>query len=237
MPLSMVTVNGTFLDATKAPLTGQVTFVPVAVLTASGVPVPVLVTDTSDSIVIGPAGITRVLAAGAFTVALAPTDAAGLSPSGWAYQVTVSLDGVQPQQFMRLIPHTPSPVDFSALVPVTLAQALYSYVPTAGGTMSGPLILAGSPPLQIPAGAAAGDVLTSDGSGNAAWAAAPGDKTFTQPFTSTASVSVAHGLGKYPAVTVMDTSDDVCVGDVVYADLNHLTVSFSAPFSGTVICN
>lgn len=42
--------------------------------------------------------------------------------------------------------------------------------------MTGPLHLEGSPPLQIAAGASAGYVLTSDGSGNAAWAApsAPG---------------------------------------------------------------
>lgn len=42
-------------------------------------------------------------------------------------------------------------------------------VSKAGDTMTGTLALAGTPPLQISAGAAPGDVLTSDGSGNAAW--------------------------------------------------------------------
>lgn len=42
-------------------------------------------------------------------------------------------------------------------------------VAKAGDTMTGPLVLTGSPPVQIPAGATAGDVLASDASGNASW--------------------------------------------------------------------
>jgi hypothetical protein len=42
-------------------------------------------------------------------------------------------------------------------------------VAKAGDTMTGPLNLAGTPPLQIASGASAGDVLTSDGAGNASW--------------------------------------------------------------------
>lgn len=42
-------------------------------------------------------------------------------------------------------------------------------VPLAGGTMTGTLVLGGSPSVQIPAGASAGDVLTSDSLGNATW--------------------------------------------------------------------
>ena len=63
------------------------------------------------------------------------------------------------------------------------------------------------------------------------------DKTYTQAFSVSASVAVAHNLGKYPAVTVMDSAGDECEGDVAFSDLNNLTVNFSAPFSGTVTCN
>lgn len=72
------------------------------------------------------------------------------------------------------------------------------------------------------------------------WETSPGggsDKNYVQTFATTATVSVSHNLGKYPAVTVMDSSGDQVVGDVVYTDLNNLIVSFSAPFSGTVTCN
>jgi hypothetical protein len=63
------------------------------------------------------------------------------------------------------------------------------------------------------------------------------DKNYTQPFSVTDTVAVPHNLGKYPAVTVMDSAGDQVDGDVVFTDLNNLTVSFSAPFSGTVTCN
>lgn len=52
---------------------------------------------------------------------------------------------------------------------VTLTAADVQAVPAAGGTMAGTLILDGATPLQIPGGAAAGDVLTSDASGNVSW--------------------------------------------------------------------
>ena len=42
-------------------------------------------------------------------------------------------------------------------------------VAKAGDTMTGTLVLNGATPMQIPAGAASGDVLTSDGSGNVSW--------------------------------------------------------------------
>jgi hypothetical protein len=42
-------------------------------------------------------------------------------------------------------------------------------LPLAGGTLTGPLVLTGSPAMQIPSGASLGDVLTSDGSGNVSW--------------------------------------------------------------------
>jgi hypothetical protein len=59
---------------------------------------------------------------------------------------------------------------------------------------------------------------------------------FTQGFTSLSTVTVAHDLGRFPAITVIDTADDVCVGDVRYLDANTVQLSFSAPFSGTAIC-
>lgn len=42
-------------------------------------------------------------------------------------------------------------------------------LPLTGGTVTGPLVLAGSPPLQVATGAANGAVMTSDASGNATW--------------------------------------------------------------------
>lgn len=68
-------------------------------------------------------------------------------------------------------------------------------------------------------------------------AGASGDKTFTQSFISSSSVTVTHNLGKYPAISVLDSAGDVVVGDVDHTSLNQLIVTFSAPFSGMIICN
>lgn len=64
-----------------------------------------------------------------------------------------------------------------------------------------------------------------------------GDLNFKQNFTNQSSVTVAHTLGKFPSVTVIDSSEDEVIGDVRYIDLNTLTVSFAASFSGSVLCN
>ena len=49
--------------------------------------------------------------------------------------------------------------------------------------------------------------------------------------------TVVHGLGKYPAVTVVDTARDVVIGDVEYLDTNTVELRFTAPFSGWAYLN
>lgn len=63
------------------------------------------------------------------------------------------------------------------------------------------------------------------------------DKSYIYTFTSLATVTVTHNLGKRPAVTVVDSAENEVEGDIKYTNLNELTVSFSAPFSGTIILN
>jgi hypothetical protein len=57
---------------------------------------------------------------------------------------------------------------------------------------------------------------------------------FTQAFDGAAVIAVNHNLGRYPAVTITDSAGDGIEGDVAYAGVNDLTITFSAPFSGTV---
>ncbi len=63
------------------------------------------------------------------------------------------------------------------------------------------------------------------------------DAHYVQDFTATASVVVTHNLGKYPAVTVFDSAGDEVEGSVDHNSINSVTVAFSAPFSGKVVCN
>ncbi len=62
--------------------------------------------------------------------------------------------------------------------------------------------------------------------------------TFTWNQSSAQSVwTITHNLGRYPSVTVIDSSGAEVEGDVVYVDGNLLTATFTAPFSGEAYLN
>lgn len=65
-----------------------------------------------------------------------------------------------------------------------------------------------------------------------------GDKsfTFTQSIPSD-TWTIEHGLGKKPSVTVVDSADNVVVGNVQYIDLNSLEITFVGAFSGKAYLN
>ena len=49
--------------------------------------------------------------------------------------------------------------------------------------------------------------------------------------------NIAHNLGRFPAVTVVDSSGREVDGEVLYTDANNVVLNFSAPFSGTAYLN
>jgi hypothetical protein len=170
----LTTLTGTVTDASGEPVSGTITAVPVIIPAPGNAPVPTNVTDTSGQVVVAPCGVSRQFSAstaGYFSMPLTSTDTAGLAPSGWAYRLT--LQAGTTEVFTVLLPASPSPVDLSALTPVTPGTALTSYIPITGGSVSGTLTLGGSPPLRISTGAVAGNVFTSDSSGNGTWQPAP----------------------------------------------------------------
>lgn len=48
---------------------------------------------------------------------------------------------------------------------------------------------------------------------------------------------IVHGLGKHPAVSVVDSAGTVVNGSVRYDSLDQVTVTFSSAFSGQAFCN
>ena len=65
-----------------------------------------------------------------------------------------------------------------------------------------------------------------------------GVDTFTFSQASASSVWViSHNLGKFPSITVVDSSGNVVVGFETYNNNNQITITFSAPFSGTAYLN
>ncbi len=64
------------------------------------------------------------------------------------------------------------------------------------------------------------------------------DKTFVFTQGSAASTwTVNHNLEKFPSVMVVDSGNNVVVGDITYTNNNSLTVSFSSTFSGKAYIN
>lgn len=49
--------------------------------------------------------------------------------------------------------------------------------------------------------------------------------------------TIAHGLGRFPSVEIVDSAGTVVVGDISYTDANTLVISFSAGFAGTAYLN
>ncbi|MFA6950966.1 MAG: hypothetical protein WCQ70_09795 [Lentimicrobiaceae bacterium] len=51
------------------------------------------------------------------------------------------------------------------------------------------------------------------------------------------SWSIIHNLGKYPSVTITDSSGTEIGCEVIHNDLNSLTLNFSEPFAGNAYLN
>jgi hypothetical protein len=51
--------------------------------------------------------------------------------------------------------------------------------------------------------------------------------------TPAATWPINHALGRYPQVTVVDTSGNRRISDVVYADINNVSVIHSEPLLGS----
>lgn len=64
------------------------------------------------------------------------------------------------------------------------------------------------------------------------------DKTYIhQQNVAAATWQITHNLGKYPSVTVVDSSGRLFFGDVQYVDANNLSITFHGSFSGKAILN
>jgi hypothetical protein len=62
--------------------------------------------------------------------------------------------------------------------------------------------------------------------------------TFTHTQLSSQSTWVVkHNLNKMPSVTIVDSADNVVIGEVEYIDSNNIIISFSGAFSGCAYIN
>lgn len=73
---------------------------------------------------------------------------------------------------------------------------------------------------------------------NYAWSSLRADKTHVHSQGAASSTwNITHNLNKKPSVTVVNSSDEVVVGEIAYTNNNSLTINFSAGFSGKAYLN
>jgi hypothetical protein len=96
---------------------------------------------------------------------------------------------------------------------------------------------------SYPPGGDPGEILAYVGPGpnDVAWispAAGTGDLTYvhTQGAPSATWV-ITHGLGKYPAVDVVDSGGSVLIPSVHYDSVTQVTLSFGSPTTGKAFVN
>jgi len=58
-----------------------------------------------------------------------------------------------------------------------------------------------------------------------------------QQMTPAATWVIAHGLNRYPSITIVDSAGTVVVGAVAYDSANQITVTFMAAFGGSAFLN
>jgi len=49
--------------------------------------------------------------------------------------------------------------------------------------------------------------------------------------------NITHNLDKFPSVSVVDSSDNVVIGEIEYNSTNELTLTFASAFSGKAYLN
>ena len=65
-----------------------------------------------------------------------------------------------------------------------------------------------------------------------------GDKNYVHPQGVASAIwTVQHNLNKFPSVTSVNINNIEMYGEVVFDDLNNLTINFSAAFSGQAFIN
>jgi hypothetical protein len=235
------TVIGTYLSALGNPARGRVTFTPTT-----------RVVDENDAIIVEDTLTASLDNSGTFEIELPTTDNLLLSPTGWAYEVSVRIYGVKPQKFYAFLPYGDgTPVDINSEISLN-NTSLVSDGTIGGQPVQGPIGPRG-PGTIVGEGAPTnsvgynGDLYIDSLTGayygpksNNTWPSTPfyvPPQVITNRYVHTqaspsSTWNVTHGLGGRPSVTVVDSAGTVVIGEVRYNSDTSVTVLFTSPFSG-----
>jgi hypothetical protein len=206
MPLpgnvDLIEVTGQFLLYTGAAASGSVKFRPSgdpwlkdASADAILVPGDIVCTLNADGELVGPAGA---VGTGGVGVKLPATNDPDLSPNGFVYDVTVSLNGLPVQEYSVALPTGSSPVDLADLAPVTPVEGSGTPIVTSvNGVSPGPtgaVTITGSQisgvvliktPVTIADDPTGGLIATDASAGNLFRTTLGGNRTLSNPTNPT----------------------------------------------------
>ena len=100
----------------------------------------------------------------------------------------------------------------------------------------------GADGVGVPPGGTATQVLSKINSDdfNTQWVNASGAGDIHYEYDQSiaaATWNINHSLGKFPSVSIVDTSGDLVRGQINYINNNSLTITFSAAFAGKAYLN
>ncbi|WP_369042238.1 hypothetical protein [Streptomyces sp. Midd1] len=206
--LPLTRLKGRYVAPDGTPLAGTLMFAPPSVLT---LPQSDVIATTAAKVVLD--------LEGSFEVTLIPTDAPGMSPQRWTYQVTERFKGLPPRVYHILLPASEFPVDLADIAPVSPYAG--NYLPVAGPR--GPQGEAGTP----------GEVSIEELEALEA-RVAPRPQEFSQGAPSTEWM-ISHSMPYRPSVLVYDTSGREIGGSVEYPTPTTVTVRFAYAETGSAI--
>lgn len=206
MPLpgnvDLIEVTAQFLLYTGTAATGSVKFRPSgdpwlkdASADAILVPGDILCTINASGELVGPAGA---VGTGGTGVMLPATNDADLSPSGFVYDVTISLSGLPVQEYSISLPTGTTPVDLADLAPVTPVEGGGTPIVTSvNGVSPGPtgaVVITGAQisgvvltktPVTIADDPTGGLIATDASAGNLFRSTLAGNRTLSNPTNPT----------------------------------------------------
>lgn len=180
-------VTGTYVNASGTAASGRVSFTPTS-----------RVVDQNDAVLVEDSISVVLDSNGAFSLELPTTDNTALNPTGWAYDVSVRIQGLKPQKFYVFLPYGDgSSVSLNNEISSRSEPAQIETSPFANYNIT--------PSTTDTPGAWPNDVVTRTVVGtyvDAAGAAAQGRVTFT------------------PTARVVDENDSIIIEDTIAASLD-----------------
>ena len=218
MAFTQITVSGTYYQTDGVtPASGEVLFVASTTMQ-----------DSVTNAIVAPTRVTATLnGVGTFSVSLTATDDSTTEPTGVTYEVTERIVGSAENKYNIEVPEN-SPLgalNLADIAPVVAPVTGYSYA-----TQSYVDSKVGASADSVGFTATA-EILSTNVQDAIEEVRSKSKYTHTQESPAT-TWSITHNLRFRPNVTVVDTGDTVCIGDVDYTSDNALTVTFAQSFGG-----